>query len=55
VLTKIQMVGHRVKFWRIIFGECGMCVLAMEALLEPVNPAFISMLRLEFPVGDQRA
>lgn len=54
MLTEIQMVGHGVKFWRIEFGERGMCVLAMEALLKPVNPAFVSMLRLEFP-GSQRA
>lgn len=36
------VVGHGVESWWIEFGECGVGVLAVEALLEAVNPGIVS-------------
>lgn len=38
MLAEVQVVGHGVKFRGVVFGECGMRVLAVETLLEAINP-----------------
>lgn len=39
MLAEVQVVGHGVKCRGVVFRKCGMGVLAMEALLEAIDPS----------------
>ena len=38
MLRPCRMVRHRVESWRVVFGKGGVGVLAMQTLLEAVDP-----------------
>ena len=42
MLGECRVVCYGVKFWWVVFGEGGVCVLAVEALLEAVNPELLA-------------
>ena len=42
MLAEVGVVGDGVECWGVEFGECRVGVLAVEALLEAVDPGFVS-------------
>ena len=44
MLTEGVVVGYGVEGWWVEFGECGVGVLAVKALLEAVDPESVSRI-----------
>ena len=44
MLREVCVVCYGVEGWRVEFGECGVRVLAVKALLKAIDPKFVRFL-----------